>query len=324
MDYEKVDEEEAAFWRKNDLTDYRQMDSDEYIKDADVDDVVLKMKKEDGADEYETMTVYFRYDTLVKYGSESYTIKAGAYDFKDEDTTELTSPVYGGELKLFSENAKNYFKDPSNYGEYPSGVSGLSAGWTNGNTFSTAQQISTKGYVNLDASNGAFTSLPLTRSYSYFAKEGIYFRWSSESDLEVGGGGVELHSNEIKFGAVGAVDASQYGSNNTHFKFYSFSGEDSMVVHFLTDVTVKYATNTGLTRSFVIREGKYMIRKVMNSELDGGNPDDDTPATDYIADLFNETYWKDGIHARPLNEGEDSSSSGGGSSGLSDKPTYSN
>ena len=324
MDYEKVDEEEAAFWRKNDLTDYRQMDSDEYIKDADVDDVVLKMKKEDGADEYETMTVYFRYDTLVKYGSESYTIKAGAYDFKDEDTTELTSPVYGGELKLFSENAKNYFKDPSNYGEYPSGVSGLSAGWTNGNTFSTAQQISTKGYVNLDVSNGAFTSLPLTRSYSYFAKEGIYFRWSSESDLEVGGGGVELHSNEIKFGAVGAVDASQYGSNNTHFKFYSFSGEDSMVVHFLTDVTVKYATNTGLTRSFVIREGKYMIRKVMNSELDGGNPDDDTPATDYIADLFNETYWKDGIHARPLNEGEDSSSSGGGSFGLSDKPTYSN
>ena len=127
--------------------------------------------------------------------------------------------------------------------------------------------------VNLDVSNGAFTSLPLTRSYRYFGKEGIYFRWSSESDLEVGGGGVELHSNEIKFGAVGAVDASQYGSNNTHFKFYSFSGEDSMVVHFLTDVTVKYATNTGLTRSFVIREA---------------------------------------------------SSSGGGSSGLSDKPTYSN
>ena len=186
------------------------------------------------------------------------------------------------------------------------------------------EEIVERDNVNLDVSSGSFTSLPLTRSYSYSAKGGIYFRWSSESALQVGGGGVELHASEIRFGSVGVIDASQYGTNYTHFKLYSFSGEDSMVVNFLTDVTVRYPTNTGLTRSFVIREGKYLIREVLRSELEGGNPDDEGYATDYIADLFDETYWKDGIHAKPLNDGEDTSVSGGGSSGLSEKPTYSN
>ena len=321
MDYGKIGGDDASFWRKNALTDYREMNSDEYIQEKGSEDVELKMKQVDGSTEYESMTVYFRYDTTVKYfktvdatEQESYTIKAGAYDFDDADTTDTTSPVVGGVLRLFSEQAETYFSNPENYGVYTSGQDAATLGWRTGGDFSTTNLTTTNGDVNMDASTGSFTKLPGIRSYSYSSNKGIYFRWSSESALEVGGGGVEFHASEVKFGAVGIIDAStEYNSSgNAHFKFYNYSGETSMTVHFLTDVTVQYSDSTGLVHSFVIREGKYLIEK------------DPESTENYIADLFNETYWKAGVYARPISDGADITTMGGGTSGLGDKLTYGN
>lgn len=309
MDYGEVDGEDTSFWRKNDLTDYRQMNSDEYIQEADSEGVELQMKKAEGSTTYETMTVYFKYDTTVKYGSKEYIIKAGAYDFTDEDTLNTASPVAGGVLRLFSDQAETYFTKPENYGVYTSGQSAALLGWVQGGQFSTTNMVTTNGNVNLDAKTGSFTLLPPTRPYSYSSNGGIYFRWSSESDLEVAGGGVELHASEIKFGAVGTIDAAEYG---TRFKFYNYSGENSMVVHFLTDITVKYPDTTGLTHTFVIREGKYIIEK------------DPEAGTNYIADLFNETYWKTGVYAKPISDGTDITTLGNGVSGLDDRLVYGN
>ena len=322
MDYGKIDGDDASFWRKNDLTDYREMNSDEYIQEKGSEDVELKMKQITGSTEYEAMTVYFKYDTTVKYfktvdgteKQESYKVKAGAYDFEDADTTDTTSPVVGGVLRLFSPQAEAYFTNPENYGVYTSGQDASTLGWRKDGDFSTINMTTTNGDVNMDASTGSFTRLPGMRSYSYSSNKGIYFRWSSESNLEVGGGGVEFHASEIKFGAVGIIDAStEYNSSgNAHFKFYNYSGETSMIVHFLTDITVQYSDSTGIVHSFVIREGKYIIEK------------DPESTETYIADLFNETYWKTGVYARPISDGTDITKLGGGTSGLGDKLTYGN
>ena len=322
MDYGKIDGDDASFWRKNDLTDYREMNSDEYIQEKGSEDVELKMKQITGSTEYEAMTVYFKYDTSVTYfktvdgteKQESYKVKAGAYDFEDADTTDTTSPVVGGVLRLFSPQAEAYFTNPENYGVYTSGQDASTLGWRKDGDFSTINMTTTNGDVNMDASTGSFTRLPGMRSYSYSSNKGIYFRWSSESNLEVGGGGVEFHASEIKFGAVGIIDAStEYNSSgNAHFKFYNYSGETSMIVHFLTDITVQYSDSTGIVHSFVIREGKYIIEK------------DPESTETYIADLFNETYWKTGVYARPISDGTDITKLGGGTSGLGDKLTYGN
>jgi len=322
MDYGKIDGDDASFWRKNDLTDYREMNSDEYIQEKGSEDVELKMKQITGSTEYEAMTVYFKYDTSVTYfktvdgteKQESYKVKAGAYDFEDADTTDTTSPVVGGVLRLFSPQAEAYFTNSENYGVYTSGQDASTLGWRKDGDFSTINMTTTNGDVNMDASTGSFTRLPGMRSYSYSSNKGIYFRWSSESNLEVGGGGVEFHASEIKFGAVGIIDAStEYNSSgNAHFKFYNYSGETSMIVHFLTDITVQYSDSTGIVHSFVIREGKYIIEK------------DPESTETYIADLFNETYWKTGVYARPISDGTDITKLGGGTSGLGDKLTYGN
>ena len=217
-------------------------------------------------------------------------------------------------LRLFSPQAEAYFTNPENYGVYTSGQDASTLGWRKDGDFSTINMTTTNGDVNMDASTGSFTRLPGMRSYSYSSNKGIYFRWSSESNLEVGGGGVEFHASEIKFGAVGIIDAStEYNSSgNAHFKFYNYSGETSMIVHFLTDITVQYSDSTGIVHSFVIREGKYIIEK------------DPESTETYIADLFNETYWKTGVYARPISDGTDITKLGGGTSGLGDKLTYGN
>ena len=283
-------------------------------------------------DEYDTMTVYFKYDTTVRYGTKWYVVKAGAYDFSNQDVYDARSPVYGGVFRMFSDNAETYFTNASNYKKYTDGIDlidltynadgtkTISGSWLVNNDFTTEQKVNVGSNVNIDMDRGSLANLPVTVPYSYSTNKGMYFRWSSESPLNVGGAGVKLYASEYRFGAVGTIDATQFGNSMTHFYLYDFKGGNSVKISFLTDVTVTYPDVTGYVHSFVIREGDYMIEKSYKKNAFGKTKE----KTDYIADLFDEDYWKALEYVKPLNSGTSSTKKWStGNYGLSN-PEYSN
>jgi len=283
-------------------------------------------------DEYDTMTVYFKYDTTVRYGTKWYVVKAGAYDFSNQDVYDARSPVYGGVFRMFSDNAETYFTNASNYKKYTDGIDlidltynadgtkTISGSWLVNNDFTTEQKVNVGSNVNIDMDRGSLANLPVTVPYSYSTNKGMYFRWSSESPLNVGGAGVKLYASEFRFGAVGTIDATQFGNSMTHFYLYDFKGGNSVKISFLTDVTVTYPDVTGYVHSFVIREGDYMIEKSYKKNAFGKTKE----KTDYIADLFDEDYWKALEYVKPLNSGTSSTKKWStGNYGLSN-PEYSN
>ncbi len=345
-------------WRENSNTDYRVITNERYVKGTD-SDISLKMAAEPvsvGSTEYKTevfdaqtkpvyktMTVYFNYDTeVVITASNKYTIRAGAYTFTNNDTKDSKSPVYykdyteyvngsptqvkASKLNLFTDEAKKYFAGTDNdsisdasarYGLYTdNGLGNIantaqSLGWvTSSGNFSTGKKITVNGNVNIDMpvnSTASFTNLPSTMSYSYSSNKGICFRWSSPKPLYVKSS-VEMYASEFRFAAVGAIDASQYGNSSSHFYLYNYDGNsDSILIRFYNDVSVSYPDNTGIIHSFVIREGAYRIEK-------------EDKSTEYIADLFDESYWKNLVYVHPLDlNGKDIS----GGAGLTE-PRYSN
>ena len=289
---------------------------------------------------YKSMTVYFNYDTDIEWSTQetdadgnlktvnqNYTIRAGAYTFTNKDTKDVKSPVYYQEytesgtkvkrakLNLFTIESKKYFAgintalEPNSvseasarYGTYTDNGFGGAANnaktlnWITTNAssgeedFSTAKRITVNGNVNMDMpkdSKASFTNLPSTKSYEYSTNGGINFRWSSPNPLYIRSS-VGFYASEFHFAAVGKIDASQYGNATSHFYLYNYDvGKNDIIIRFYTDVTISYPDNTGVIHSFVIREGAYRIEK-----------EDDS--TSYIADLFNESYWKNLVYVHPL------------------------
>ena len=324
-------------WRENSNTDYRVVTNDRYVKGTD-SDISMKMVAEPkvvGSTEaktesfngetkpvYKTMTVYFDYDTeVVISATNKYTVRAGAYTFTNKETKDSTSPVYykeysdpvsgGGtttvkasRLNLFTDEAKKYFEGideatksaaKARYGMYTDNGSGGAAndastlGWVTGSgEFATGKKVTISGNVNIDMpvnSKASFTRLPVTSFYSYTSDKGISFRWSSQDSLRLTAN-VEMYASEFRFASVGKIDGSSYISK--HFYLYNCdAGKNDIYVRFYTDVNVAYMDNTGYVHNFVIREGAYRIEKKDKS-------------TDYIADFFDEDYWKNLVYVHPL------------------------
>ena len=231
------------------------------------------------------------------------------------------------ELNLFSPEAVTYFTTLENYGMYTKdAVSGENMGWWSDGSkegeepgFSRMHSVVVGQNVNLDVSEGSFAELPLTLYYSYSCDKGINFRWSSPDPLYVSGGGGRLYANEYRFGSVGKIDATS-SMGGAHFYLYSYDDSDSMKITFINDISVSYTDRMGILHSFVIREGSYMIEKEFEKNENGENK---TSKTKYIADLFNETYWKSLEHVKPIEGGTDVKQWGKGNSGLG-SPVYSN
>lgn len=83
MDYSDAEDGTTrAFWRENAATDYRQIMTDTLVQGSDVD-VLFQMNTDPATGEYEPMTIYFTYDTTVRYSGGDYVVKAGPYTFVD-------------------------------------------------------------------------------------------------------------------------------------------------------------------------------------------------------------------------------------------------
>ena len=313
-----VDTKSNPYWSQNTATDYREINADIFVQSSDTDDQSYHMKKS-GTDSYKSMTLLFTKDAEVRtksYGT--YTIKAGSYFFDSDMTKATDSPVKGGTLDLFSESAKTYFSDQTNWGEYIVGQKNLSdneiksvkdaAGlWHDGNTFVTGTNNVTGSYINLEASKGELTTF--APYYSYSTTDGLCFRWSTEDPLYTSTK-VKLYASEYKFAFMGTLDGTKKGTRNPQFLLYcSDTNANSMKVEFRTDVYVKYYDNMGILHSFAIREGIYIIEK-----------SDDTSS--YIANLYDETYWKSMEHVTFIGRGT-ADDPGIGSSGRLQNGNYS-
>ena len=308
-----VDSSSNPYWSQNSVSDYREINADIFSEDLDdsgYDEMKFKMKKEEGKTTYKPMTLLFTRDVSVKCRAGDYIIKAGAYYFKNENS----NPVSGGVLDVFSDAAKQYFEDPENYGKYTENaidaVSDL--GWyvveRTAHNFKTGVNQSAAKNVNFDADDGGdFTKYGL--EYEYSSTMGLYFRWSNEEPLYTTTP-VNLKAESFRIGAIGMIDGTENGIRDPKFTISSESGATQVDITFLTDVTVKYISSDGNEHQFVIREGEYTIKK--------------DPATvgenDYIANLYDETYWKGMTYVIPKGRGGAVNTSRGGS--VLSHPTY--
>ena len=287
------------YWSKNSVSDYREINTDifsEYDENERGETVYEEMKfvmnRQEGKDTYEPMTLLFTRDVSVECRIGNYTIKAGAYYFKNESTF----PVREGVLDVFSEDAKTYFTDPANYGAYTENAIDAASelGWyvteRDAHNFKTGVNRSAAKNVNFDATDGGdFTKYGI--EYEYSSTMGFAFRWSNEEPLYTTTP-VNFKAESFKFGAIGTIDGTENGIRDPKFTLGSESDADQMDITFMTDVTVKYMSSDGVEHQFVIREGEYTIKK-----------DPDAEDTSYIANLYNETYWKGMTYVIPKGRG---------------------
>lgn len=261
---------------------------------------------------FKPRTLNFKNDVKVTPSSgEAYIIKAGAYSFEAKQTyisadqrrnllgettaaettdpnispftyTNVTGKGWVPVMDLYSEKARKFFTDPSNYGEYtdrsddPVDASSLS-GWVVPTTDGKYMISRTTGHnssksVNMTASAGEFSA---NKNWNYMSSKNLYFRWQANSDLKVNGN-LTFTAKEVRFGSSGTVDVS--GQYDKHVRFKSKTGGNEIRVEFLTDVKVKYYDQFMELHEFVIREGAYICRKADESQS-------------FIFDLCDEEYW---------------------------------
>ena len=331
----------TPFWTQNTTYDYRQINSEIFMYSTDFPTAIFQMKQkkkktlERGADNkpvyddygdpvynetpvtdssgkvvYGKMTLLFTYDTEVTTKTSSYTIKAGAYTFNDG----YTSPVSEGKLDLFSTAAQSYFtnaeladKNSKTYGRYINNavdaVTDLE--WHNGaiggvddegnerpvGVFKTGYNSQAGYNVNFDVRSGDFLTHGL--NYTYLSTEGLYFRWSSAEPLYFSTP-VILQADNLRIATMGTFDGTK-GDRDPQFLLKSADASATqMEITFITDVAVKYADTYGKEHKFSIREGTYIIEK-------------EDPDTDYIANIFNEKYWKtmEHVHSKSGNDSQE-------------------
>ena len=306
------------YWSKNTATDYREIRAEVFVQ-SDDEQMLYKMigsgaKKEDRVAPYKAMTLLFTKDASVTGGGVDYVIKAGSYTFTNADCGAVDSPISAdGILNLYSTEAANYFSHPVNYGVYVDGENDLrgnkvtstlnvSSLWKDdkGDFVTVATHTPNAEYANFEGSSGSMVSYSATYTrYEFNATKGISFRWSSERPLYTSAE-VKMHADEIIFASMGTIDGTK--ARGAHF-YIGKAGAKKMVVDFRTDVFIKYVDLKGDLHTFAIREGKYEIEAA-----DGSN-------NNYVADLYDETYWKgmEKVHyigSNTANEG------GSGTSGI--------
>ena len=323
-------------WRENSITDFRDITAEEY-RQTSTEGVKFEMNKVKKGSKtvYEDMTLYFKYDTKIQpNGEEYYTIKSGAYTFKVGNVSKLPKPLKQEEegekvvLDLFTTEAREYFTTPENFKQYTSDkMDGKDALWWQNNNFSKQHRFVLGSNINLDVTKAkglsdtecSFANIMLTQYYSFSTDKGIYFRWSSPQPLYVGGGGVRMYANDYRLGSVGEINAVDYGMNGTHFYLYAYDkSKDQLQISIINDIAVSYIDEKNKTHNFVIREGDYIIKKEYKEDALGRKK-----KTEYIADLFNESYWKSLEYVIPLDGGSDTRQWGKGNAGLSN-PVYGN
>ena len=206
-------------------------------------------------------------------------------------------------------------------------MDGKDALWWQNNNFSKQHRFVLGSNINLDVTKAkglsdtecSFANIMLTQYYSFSTDKGIYFRWSSPQPLYVGGGGVRMYANDYRLGSVGEINAVDYGMNGTHVYLYAYdNSKDQLQISISNDIAVSYIDEKNKTHNFVIREGDYIIKKEYKEDALGRKK-----KTEYIADLFNESYWKSLEYVIPLDGGSDTRQWGKGNAGLSN-PVYGN
>ena len=287
------------YWSINTASDYREISASTFKQSKATEKqmynmVNLNKSGDPTKNTYKPMTLLFTNDATVDLvDGTQYTIKAGSYYFDNDDATKDTkSPVYGGKLNLFSTEAMSFFSKDANRGIYALGEKDLndqivrrvtdvgSTGtttWHNGVDFTTGSNVLQSTYVNLEADKGSLTAYA---PYSYFTTAGMCFRWSSEDPLYTSAK-VTLTAKEFIFSSMGTFDATKRSTRTPQFLLCNVDGNaNSLVVDFRTDIYVRYYDEMRILHTFAIREGKYIIKK----------PKDST--ANYIANIYDETYWK--------------------------------
>lgn len=295
-----MDSPSNPYWVQNTTCDYIQINNTNFEQSASGDKCEYKMKKDPtDTTKYRSTVLYFKYDTEVKLADGSaYNIMAGAYLFTDTDTQNSDSPFNGGTLDLYSNNSKTYFTTSKNYGKLDGATDASTVGWVDSSSGKLSNLSSTITVpVNFEASSGTVKT-----PVKFSTVDKMYFRWKGNSDMIVNAD-FALAAKEYTFASSGAIDASKVYGN--HFYLKGVGTEDKVNISFKSDVTVKYLDSTGITHSFVIHEGDYSIKKA-------------TASQNFIADLFDESYWKSD-NVTVIN-GDGSSGSG---DGILQNPIYS-
>lgn len=301
-------------WAANATTGYLDINANEITQTG---TSAYNIKFEDGGSNY--MTVYFTYDTTVKTTSSgTYIIPAGAYVFEKKDSGGSTSIIdqYGNPtpfalsgtayvMNLFTEDSKNYFSNNITIGQFASGKTGEALGWVDSaSQLKITSTASTSQYANITVNSVKSFNVSLG------SLSGLYFRYTGSNGIKINNKTFKLAAPEVRL-ALPSGGVSAGSSTMSHF--YLASGDsisDKMIVTFQTDVRVQYTDGLGIEHDFVIHEGQYEIKKNTAFSEPG-----------LIADLFDESYWKDNKFVTLIN-GTSSSSSGGGTGTLG-SATYS-
>ena len=290
-------------WTRNSLYDYREITATVFSAGNNERAEFMmagsdKSDKEARVGPYSPMILLFSKDAEVSGGGVSYTIKAGSYVFTNSDVGKTGSPISStGILDLYTSNAQTYFTDKKNIGIYQnegkdlsgrkiSGVEDMSSIWVQNNKFITAGKVvNVPEYANFEYVNNTEPkdkdasmvnySATYTR-YEFSANKGISFRWSSEYPLYTSAD-VKLYADEIYFATTGTIDGTK--TRNAHFYLGKF-GASTLKVNFRTDVYVRYVDSMGELHNFAIREGTYKLKPSKDS------------TNGYIANIYDETYWK--------------------------------
>ncbi len=306
-----VDKKAKAEWQTLG-SDYRDIKSDEFTQNE-TESMKFTYQQKDEKGKYIPLILNFLYNTKVSYNGGSYEILAGQYVFDLAEPTKTDKVVLGSGdnryIDLYSKEAQTYFSTPENYGSN-GGVSSDSGavGWTNSGAIANKTNFRySKGNISFIANSGVLAPTYAARTYT--ARNGsIYFRWNSTNPLKVNSTAtmVSKSKDTSKPDLIIAVQRSTSSADiigtTLGSKFYlksSDSTADSMVVEFKTDTRVSYKDGKG-NHNFFIRAGIYEISKADKT-------------TDYIANIFDESYWLSHENIKMQRVAK----SGGGSSGSS-------
>lgn len=284
----------------------KNISSSSYTQAALTDPPVEELKMEETAvdpKDWKTTRFHFNSNVTVNYisridedGNEirnSYTISAGDYTFSEPDQQPLTNgyiDIYSdyardyfgtrfneGYVDLYSAKAQAYFTNASNYGMLTTtGVTTAQAlGWTDANN----QLKSGTSHLTQHDLNMICASDRLYSRQSYSTTGDMYFRFEGNGSFTLGNTMI-LGAKKLTFASSKTIDGTaNYGRSHLYFT-NSDPTKEAMLVNFKTDVHIKYYDTKGSYHDYYIREGTYSISKAKDTDS-------------YIADLFDENYWKD-------------------------------
>lgn len=275
-----MDQRDNPYWSENTTCDYVLFTTDSFEQSSSTETYTVTMTHETdpvtGIEKstYRDTVLYFNYDTdVTRAGGDSYHIKAGAYVFTDTDTKNLTSPFYGGTFDLYSDRSKDYFTNPVNYGEIPGASDASALGWVDSLGALSGAIKSTANSVNVTVKNSTINTFR-----KYTSLQSMYFRYEDNNNNFILNNRVTLTAKDFVIASSATFD----GSHNIGAHFYLSNidaSSNKLKVTFKSDINVKYRDNTGDDHSFIIREGSYELTKQTSTQT-------------YIADFFDESYWK--------------------------------